>query len=125
MRWNVLPAGSRDTMASAHGDVHQWNTLESADGFSLVDPDGLLAEPEYDLGIIMREDPIELLRDGPYQRAHWLAARTGLDATAVWEWGVIERLSTGLLLTSIGLQPIGAQMVSAAEAIAADHAHLP
>jgi len=37
-----------------HGDVHQWNVLEApADveqGFKLVDPDGLLAEAEYDLG---------------------------------------------------------------------------
>ncbi len=42
-----------------HGDIHQWNTLRTIDGGShkLVDPDGLLAEPEYDLGILMREDP--------------------------------------------------------------------
>ena len=36
-----------------HGDVHQWNTLASlteAGTYKLVDPDGLLAEPEYDLG---------------------------------------------------------------------------
>ena len=107
-----------------HGDVHEWNTLESADGFALVDPDGLLADPEYDLGIIMREDPIDLLRDGPHKRARWLAARTGLDAVAIWEWGVVERLSTGLLLTSIGLQPVGGQMVRAAEVIAAQHSVL-
>ena len=47
-----------------HGDVHQWNALQAGDGFALVDPDGLFAEPEYDLGIIMREDPVELVRDG-------------------------------------------------------------
>lgn len=103
-----------------HGDVHQWNALESAGGFALVDPDGLLADPEYDLGIIMREDPVELLRDGPHGRAQWLADRTGLDVTAIWEWGVVERLSTGLLTTSTGLQPVGDQMVHAAEVIAAD-----
>jgi streptomycin 6-kinase len=107
-----------------HGDVHEWNTLESAGGFALVDPDGLLADPEYDLGIIMREDPVDLLRDGPHKRARWLAARTGLDAVAIWEWGVVERLSTGLLATSIGLQPVGGQMVHAAEVIAAQHSRL-
>ncbi len=59
-----------------HGDVHQWNALQTADGFKLVDPDGLLAEPEYDLGIIMREDPIELLDGDPAsEHAGWRLAR--------------------------------------------------
>jgi streptomycin 6-kinase len=104
-----------------HGDVHQWNTLEAADGFKLVDPDGLLAEAEYDMGIVMREDPEELLRSGdPHERARWLAARTGLDATAIWEWGVVERVSTGLLCTTINLQPTGRQMLTVADRCAAE-----
>ncbi|MGA9276760.1 aminoglycoside phosphotransferase family protein [Ilumatobacter sp.] len=102
-----------------HGDVHQWNTLQAGDGFKLVDPDGLLAEPEYDLGIIMREDPTDLESvDACWERAHWLADRTGLDATAIWEWGVIERVSTGLLATRIDLQPVGRQMLAVADMIA-------
>lgn len=102
-----------------HGDVHQWNALEhTAGGFTLVDPDGLLAEAEYDLGILMREDPVELLQGDPWDRAHWLAHRTGLDATAIWEWGAVERVSTGLLCTEIDLQPEGRQMLAAAEAVA-------
>jgi streptomycin 6-kinase len=104
-----------------HGDVHQWNTLAAGEDFKLVDPDGLLAEPEYDLGIIMREDPVELLAGDPHERARWLAARTGLDAAAIWEWGVVERVSTGLLLTSIDLQPVGHDMLRAADAIARDY----
>jgi streptomycin 6-kinase len=102
-----------------HGDVHQWNALRAGSGWKLVDPDGLLAEPEYDLAILMREDPVELLADDPFARAAWLAARTGLDATAIWEWGVVERVSTGLLGTQIGMQPVARQMLAAAEAIAA------
>jgi len=99
-----------------HGDVHEWNTLRSSDDYKLVDPDGLLAEPEYDLGIIMREDPLELMEDPePTTRARMLAQRTGLDQTAIWEWGVVERLSTGLLATKIDLQPVGHQMLGAAE----------
>jgi streptomycin 6-kinase len=102
-----------------HGDVHQWNTLQTRDGgFALVDPDGLLAEPECDLGVLMREDPVELMAGDPRDRARWLAARTGCDATAIWEWGVVERVSTGLLATAVGLQPVGAQMLAAADAIA-------
>ncbi len=102
-----------------HGDVHQWNALESGDGFTLVDPDGLLAEAEYDMGILMREDPVELMDGDPMARARWLAARTGLDATAIWEWGVVERVSTGLVCVEVGLQLEGAQMLAAADHIAA------
>lgn len=101
-----------------HGDVHQWNALEAEGGFKLVDPDGLLAEPEYDLGIIMREDPLELLAGDPHQRARWLAERTGLDSSAIWEWGVVERVSTGLLCTQIDLQPVGRDMLFAADRVA-------
>ena len=105
-----------ETAVLVHGDVHQWNALESADGFKLVDPDGLLAEPEYDLGIMMREDPLE---GDLHERARWLAARTGLDANAIWEWGVVERVSTGLLGTRVGLQPIAGQMLGVADRLAA------
>jgi streptomycin 6-kinase len=101
-----------------HGDVHQWNALESDDGYRLVDPDGLLAEREYDLGILMREDPVELLADGPHARARWLAHRCQLEARAIWEWGVVERVSTGLLATQIDLQPVGRQMLKAADVVA-------
>ena len=103
-----------------HGDVHQWNALRSVDGYKLVDPDGLLAEPEYDLGIIMREDPLELLEEDPMARARRLAAWTGLDSTAIWEWGVVERVSTGLLGTQVGLQPVAGHMLQAAERVARD-----
>jgi streptomycin 6-kinase len=101
-----------------HGDLHQWNTLVADDGFRLIDPDGLLAEAEYDMGIVMREDPVELLAGDPRDRAAWLADRTGLDATAIWEWGVVERVSTGLLCTKIDLQPVGREMLEVADRVA-------
>jgi streptomycin 6-kinase len=101
-----------------HGDVHQWNALLADEGFKLVDPDGLLAEPEYDMGILMREDPEELVAGDAHERARWLAARTGLDEVAIWEWGVVERVSTGLLGTEVGLQPVARQMLAAADQVA-------
>ena len=104
-----------ETAVLVHGDVHEWNTLEAGHGYKLVDPDGLLAEAEYDLGIIMREDPL----DGDLcERARWLADRTQLDPVAIWEWGVVERVSTGLLGTRIGLQPVARQMLDAADRLA-------
>ena len=102
-----------------HGDVHQWNTLEAGEGFKLIDPDGLLAEAEYDLGVLMRGDPVELMQGDPMDRARWLAARTGLDATAAWEWGAVERVSSGLLCHAMEMQPEASQMLEAAEYVAA------
>ncbi|MGI8693896.1 MAG: aminoglycoside phosphotransferase family protein [Geodermatophilaceae bacterium] len=111
---------------AAHDDeravlVHEWNTMQAGASFKLVDPDGLLAEAEYDMGIVMREDPEELMAGHPHDRARWLAQRTGLDATAIWEWGVVERVSTGLIAEAVGLQPIGRQMLAAADRIARDY----
>lgn len=102
-----------------HGDVHQWNVCQAGDGYKLIDPDGLLAEAEYDLGVLLREDPVELLETtDPRERSHALARRTGLSAEAIWEWGAIERVSTGLLLTHVDLQPLGRQMLATADAVA-------
>ena len=103
-----------------HGDAHQLNALQvpGRATFKLVDPDGLLAEAEYDLGVMMRNDPMELLASDPWARAHWLAERCGLDATAIWEWGVVERVTSGLRCTQIDLQPLGRQMLMVADRLA-------
>lgn len=101
-----------------HGDVHQWNAVEADKGFKLVDPDGLLAEPELEMAVLMREDPLELPVGDERARARWLAARLHLDAEAIWEWGVVERVSTGLLATKVDLQPIGRDMLAVADRVA-------
>ncbi|MCO1659617.1 aminoglycoside phosphotransferase family protein [Pseudonocardia humida] len=116
-------AGHDDERAVlVHGDPHEWNVLvdprPGGIGWALADPEGLLAEPEYDLGVLMREDPADMLEGDPFARARVLAARTGRDATALWEWGVVERVSTGLLATRIGLQPVGRQMLAVADRVA-------
>ncbi|MEM9562676.1 MAG: aminoglycoside phosphotransferase family protein [Actinomycetota bacterium] len=128
----ALAAGERRRRAHdpecavlVHGDVHQWNTLRAdgaPSGWKLIDPDGLVAEPEYDLGILLREDPEESMGDieagDPRLRARQLAATTGTDADAVWDWGLIERVSTGLLATRIELQPVGREMLAVADRLA-------
>ncbi len=103
-----------------HGDVHQLNALQvpGQATFKLVDPDGLLAEAECDLGVMMRNDPVELLDGDPWARARWLAQRCGLDVTAIWEWGALERVTSGLHCTRIGMQPLGRQMLTTADRLA-------
>jgi len=84
-----------------HGDAHGWNTLAAGDGqFKFVDPEGLRSEREYDLAIPMREYNEPLLEGDTKrlvrERAEVLASACDADADAVWEWGFIERVSTGL-----------------------------
>src|ERR1043165_2170151 len=60
-----------------HGDPHELNALQAEDGtFKLIDPEGVMAEREYDLGALMRNAPGE---DDLHARADWLAAATGCD----------------------------------------------
>lgn len=100
-----------------HGDLHEQNALQAADGgFKLIDPEGVCAEPEYDLGVIMRCDPA---RDDLHERADWLAAKTGRDRTAIWEWGAAERVLSGLWCLAIGLQPRADNLLADAERLCA------
>jgi streptomycin 6-kinase len=84
-----------------HGDAHGWNTLDAGEGtFKFVDPEGLRSERAHDLSVPMREynrpllagDTARLVRE----RAELLASWCEVDAGPVWEWGFIERVSTGL-----------------------------
>jgi streptomycin 6-kinase len=85
-----------------HGDAHGWNTLDAGGGtFKFVDPEGLRSEPAHDLAVAMREynepllagDTSRLVRE----RAELLASWCDVDSEAVWEWGYVERVSTGLV----------------------------
>jgi streptomycin 6-kinase len=103
-------AYSPSTAVLGHGDGHSANTLLVPDSdpprFKFVDPDGLFIEPAYDLGILMRDWTDELLAGDPLAdglvRCRHLAAQTSVPARAIWQWGFIERVSTGLLLEQLG-----------------------
>jgi streptomycin 6-kinase len=96
-----------------HGDLHELNALQAQDGtFRLVDPEGVVAEPEYDLGVIMRNAPGE---DDLRERAAWLAEATGCDSTAIWEWGTAERVLSGLRCRVVDHQPHGDKQLADAE----------
>ena len=118
--------GERDAVL-AHGDAHAWNALripgQSAERFRFVDPDGLVIERAYDLGVAMREWSEELLAGDPValgrRRCRRLADLAGVDPEPIWQWGLIERTSTGLLGLKVGLD--GARgMLAVADAWAND-----
>jgi streptomycin 6-kinase len=97
-----------------HGDPHPGNALRvttprpgAEAGYVFVDPDGFPGDPAYDLGVVLRDWCAQLLAadDAPALARRYcalLAAESGLDETAIWEWGFLERVSTGLYLLDFG-----------------------
>ncbi len=117
-----LSNSSIETSVLVHGDAHSGNILQDMTklglSFKLIDPDGLVAEPAYDLGVLMREwlddliiNPLESGR----KRCNFLSEITGVDSQAIWEWGFIQSVSTGLFLIKIGQEEMGLQMLKVAE----------
>jgi streptomycin 6-kinase len=95
-----------------HGDAASPNAVQvlapragAESGFVFVDPDGFLGDPTYDLGVVLRDWCPELLAAHAPSLARrycrQIAARTGMDAGAIWDWGFLERVSTGLYVLSL------------------------
>ncbi len=106
-----------DRCVVVHGDPHPANALRvpeprpgAESGFVFVDPDGFLADPAYDLGVVLRDWCTQLTAgDAPRLARRYcglLAAATGVDETAIWEWGFLERVSTGLYCLRFGADEI-------------------
>src|ERR1019366_4093782 len=95
-----------------HGDAAPPNVLavtppraEAETGFVFIDPTPFFGDPAYDLGVLMRDwsselapDPVAAMR----QFCQQASARTGIDAAAIWEWGYLQRVTTGLYIWSLG-----------------------
>lgn len=104
-----------------HGDPHPSNVLRvpaprpgAASGFVLIDPAGLAAEPAYDLGVVLAgwdnratgqyyllggDDALPVAR----KLCALLADASGVDAEAVWEWGYLVRVATGIYALEHGM----------------------
>ena len=118
-----------DSCVVVHGDPHPGNALRvvrpragAESGFVFVDPDGFLADPAYDLGVVLRDWCRQLLAGDARLLAHrycaLLATRTGIDPTAIWEWGFLERVSTGLYLLDLGAEDLAQPFLRTAELLA-------
>lgn len=111
-----------------HGDAHANNALLATDvqangpfRCKFVDPDGLFAEKACDLAVPMRDwsaallagDTLRLSRD----RCALLAVLTGVDERAIWQWGLMECVSTGLHMLEIGMKTEALATLAVAERI--------
>jgi streptomycin 6-kinase len=129
-------AFDRQTAILVHGDAHNDNTLQvpgalfpDALGFKFVDPDGFLAERAYDLGILMRSWSEELLPGQAVRlgrdRCAFLSRLTGVEERPIWQWGLIERVSTGLFALQMGADQTSRNMLKVADEWAFPGADLP
>ena len=115
------------TCVVVHGDAHPANLLRvtspragAESGWAFIDPDGSRADPAYDLGVALRDWTGRLSGEargvlGGY--CDLLAERSGLDRQAIWEWGFLERVSTGLHVLGFGADTIGRRFLESAEAL--------
>lgn len=109
-----MDAFTTERCVIVHGDPHPANALSvptprvgAESGYVFVDPESFLCEPEYDLGVVLRDWNEQLLAAAdPRALAHeycrLLARESGLDEIALWEWGFIERVSSGLYICAYG-----------------------
>ena len=115
-----------DRCVIVHGDPHPGNALQATaprpgaeSGFVFVDPDGFLAEPAYDLGVVLRDWCPQLLAGDAKATARrycaLLAGHSRVDETAIWEWGFLERVSTGLYMLAYGAEDIARPFLKTAE----------
>ena len=116
-----------DRCVVVHGDAAAANALQvlvpregAETGFVFVDPDGFIGDPAYDLGVALRDwcpqllasdDPLSLAR----RYCRLLADGSGVDEQAIWEWGFLERVTTGLYVRSLGEGELGPSHLDTAE----------
>lgn len=123
-------APAAEDLVIVHGDPHPANLLAvhppragAETGYCFVDPDGFVTDRAYDLGVVLRDWSSRLVDDcAPARLAGYcqlLADRTGVDATRIWEWGFIERVSTGLYVSSFGAPAVGRPFLDSAERLVA------
>lgn len=113
---------------TVHGDAAPPNLLRvpaprpgAETGFVFVDPAGFVGDPEYHLGVALRDWSPQLLAGDPVPLTHrycrLLATRSAMNAAAIWEWGFLERVSTGLYALSLHAEDLARPVLLTAEAL--------
>ena len=82
---------SMDAPVVLHGDLHHFNVLRSGDGWLAIDPKGVVGEPAYETGALLRNPRpavpgIAVLR----RRADLLCDALGFDRARVYGWAYAQ-----------------------------------
>jgi streptomycin 6-kinase len=94
----------RDLLASSaepvllHGDLHHFNILAAErQPWLAIDPKGVVGEPAYEIGALLRNPTDEVVFDHQVQarRVDLLTAELGLDRQRVIGWGIAQAVLSG------------------------------
>lgn len=78
-----------------HGDLHHYNILSAGDGWRMIDPKGIVGEPAYEVGALLR-NPIATIFDEPAldritaRRLDILAETLALDRERLRQWSLAQ-----------------------------------
>lgn len=61
--------------------------------------------------VLLDGDPLM----GLQMRGEKIADLTGVDPAAIWQWGFVERISTGFTLLEVGMKEEGRKMLAVAD----------
>jgi streptomycin 6-kinase len=101
---------SMDDVAVLHGDLHHFNVLRSGDGWVAIDPKGVVGEPAYETGALLRNpkptlldepDPGRILR----RRADLLSEALDLDVARVRGWAYAQAVLSAAWSVEDGEDP--------------------
>jgi streptomycin 6-kinase len=102
---------SMEPVVVLHGDLHHDNVLRAGyDNWSAIDPKGVVGEPAYETGALMR-NPIPGLLDVPDParvlrwRADQLAELLAVDVARVRGWAYAQAVLAGVWAVSDGQDP--------------------
>ncbi|HEX8116430.1 MAG TPA: aminoglycoside phosphotransferase family protein, partial [Pyrinomonadaceae bacterium] len=107
-----------------HGDLHQGNILAAArDPWLAIDPNGLVAEPAYEVGALLRNPLPQLLRHPDpvrltERRIAQLSDELNLEPARVRGWGLAQAVLSEWWTVEDG-EELGEHSLAAAEILAA------
>jgi streptomycin 6-kinase len=107
-----------------HGDLHHFNVLRNGDGWAAIDPKGVIGEPAYETGALLR-NPVPALLDLPHprrilvRRAGLLAEALGLDADRVFAWARVQAMLAAVWAAQDGDEPLCRYFARCAEVLGA------
>jgi streptomycin 6-kinase len=81
-----------------HGDLHHFNILAAErQPWLAIDPKGVVGEPAYEIGALLRNPTDEVVFDPQVQarRIDLLTAELGLDRQRVIGWGIAQAVLSG------------------------------